>query len=571
MTLNKPAILIAEEDRKVRESAERVLKAEGYRIYSVSAPQKAAEILRSHVIHVVVLDIHMGESNPYNREGSMWICRMIKSDQVRSRAPILMLSRAGAPEYVLAARKAGATGFLLKQEVDAQLLKRVKSLLEPRPDAPASQDAAATAGPPARSKLDEFVWYLNEKNIMPAPDIQRTVKFVGRMDRRIGHLAVFLGYILPEQIYDVLMEQCEHGGSFGECAQRRKLLTRPQIEYLLHHQRDDRMLFVQAAAALKTAPADQLFSVFNEYLEPWRDRVWTDADSHELAEYEPDLEVQKTIQRIKALASISRGAHQALAMVFDETVDYDKLADVLSIDPGVTATLLRVVNSSYYGPKNRVLTVKHAMVMMGLDRLHSLLIAVLGLKKFKEIPAEAARPFWERAMWTAEWSKQLGEQFCHSEPQSLFVAGLLQSIGELVVWQFFMPQKKEIDARVAAGVSLPDAEIASLGMTNADIGAFLFRLWEMPGVYVQSAMFRHHSLSMLSVTPNLLSDTSLIYMAGRLAEISLQKGVRGAAIEEAEGQFRTYLKIPTNLGLSDLAKKVAANLGDIRPFIEKGM
>lgn len=569
--MNKPTILIAEEDRDIRKSAEEILKAEGYRVYSVSTPQKAAEILKSNVIHLVVLDIHMGESNPYDREGSMWLCRMIKADQVRSRAPILMLSSAGAPEHVLAARDAGAMGLLLKQEINEQLLKRVKLLLEPQVEAPASKDGAASAGQPARSKLDEFVWYLKEKNIMPALDINRTVKFVSRMDRRIGHLAAFLGYILPEQIYDVLMEQCEHGGSFGECAQRRKLLTLSQIEYLLHHQRDDRMLFVQAAAALKTAPPERLFGVFNEYLEPWRDRVWTDADFQELAEYKPDLEVQKTIHRIKALASISRGANQALAMIYDETVDYDKLAGVLAIDPGVTATLLRVVNSSYYGLKIRVRTVKHAMVMMGLDRLHSLLIAVLGLKKFKEIPADESRPFWERAMWTAEWSKQLGVRFGHSEPESLFVAGLLQSIGEMVIWQFFQPQKKEIAERVAAGVPILEAEIKSLGMTNADIGGFLFRLWEMPGVFIQSAMFRHHSLSMFSVTPNLLSDTHLIYMAGQLAELSLQKGVRNAAIEEAEGQFRTHLKIPTNLGLSELAKIVEANLGDIRPFIEKGL
>ncbi|MBI4179648.1 response regulator [bacterium] len=559
--MTKAEIAVVQEDQTARGVIERLIRERGHRAHGANSAARALQLIEDREIDLVVLDMNLGASRPADPRNGLWLCRILKRSPRRIR--VILLGAKPSPEAEAEAMNAGADVFLPRSDVRTGLPALVSKLLA----TPAPTAVPGGAGL-HEEQFDKFVEMVRRKKLMKDAEINRVVRLSGRFDRRMGQLAVFLGYIRPADIYSVLLDQSENGGSFGEAACRMRLLTAAQTEYLLRHQRDRRLLFARAAAALGVMSFDQVLGNMDESIAAQQTATLNFDEIPDLTSYEPDLEVQRTIKHIRELASISKSTHQALALLQDDSADFDRIADILEMDPPVAATLLRAVNSAYYGLKHRIDTVKHALVVMGIDRLRSLLIAVLGLSKFKSLPADRSREYWQEAVRTAEWCKRLGVRLRYDAPESLFVRGLLQNVGEMVLWQYFQPQKKQIENGMLEGLTEADAEKSALGMTQADLGGLLFHLWNLPASIVQAAMFHRHDVTLLAATPNVLAETLVVRMACRLEELPVDATGRPEpdALAESERLFKSLRIIPWHLSLNEISKEVEENL---RPILKE--
>lgn len=415
------------------------------------------------------------------------------------------------------------------------------------------------------AKLQGFIQYLRASNIMAQEDILRAIRQMSAFDRRLGHLGAFRGYIQPEQINTILWEQARSGSRFGECAVRLKLMTEQQVVLLLRLQKDDLFLFAQAAVTQKLTTIDKVVAQIKAYLNvnpemakeaeapPSEDRIQLDRQSRS---------VMRSIEEVSPLPAT---AHRAVSMLDDPDVHLDAVGETLTMDPGLTTTLLRVVNSAFYGLRDKVTSVSKAVIVLGIKKLRQLVIAAAVMQKFQAIPPQFAQKFWETSVRAAQWSKELAAIRNMAEADELFICGLLHNIGYLVTIQYFRTQQLQIEQLVQAGKRPLDAERAVMGGTHADVGGFLFNLWQMPKETIQCTMFHHHDLQLIQTMPNLHEAVLVIHMAGQICELDPNLDALGYSenLERIAKRYRPLLKLPESLNMDSLAEKVDSNFGQL--------
>lgn len=410
------------------------------------------------------------------------------------------------------------------------------------------------------AKLQRFIQYLRTNNVMSQEDVLRAVRQMSVFDRRIGQLGAFRGFLQPDQINTILLEQTRTGVQFGECAVRINLLTSQQVGMLVRLQKDDLFLFAQASVVQKLTTTERVIGHIKSFL-------GANPDMAKEAEQEPsqekvslDREIRSVLKSIEEVSPLPASAQRAALMLEDPKVSLDKVGEVLSLDPGLTSTLLRVVNSAFYGLRDKITSVTKALVVLGIKKLRQLVVAAAVMQKFQSVPPKFAQAFWENAVRTAQWSKELGEHRKMAEIDELFICGLLHNIGHILSMQYFRAHQNKIDEMVAQGKKLLDAEKSVLGGTHADIGGFLFNLWQMPKPTVQSAMYHHHDFNLVLNMPNLTDEVLIIHMAAAICEIDPNLDAFGYSekLEAIGKKYRGPLKLGENVNMDKLAERVDA-------------
>jgi putative nucleotidyltransferase with HDIG domain len=171
------------------------------------------------------------------------------------------------------------------------------------------------------------------------------------------------------------------------------------------------------------------------------------------------------------------------------------LARVITDDQVLTARLLKLVNSSFYGFPQRISTVTAAIVLLGFDAIRNLLLTTSVFDLFAGKPKDGQlnrEQFWDHSLGCAVGAKVIGNTLRHDKVEELFVSGLLHDIGKIVE-MMFLPKDF---ARVAELVEkenllIVDAETKVLGFSHAEIGQLLAERWNLPPKLV-SVIACHH-------------------------------------------------------------------------------
>jgi putative nucleotidyltransferase with HDIG domain len=160
----------------------------------------------------------------------------------------------------------------------------------------------------------------------------------------------------------------------------------------------------------------------------------------------------------------------------------------------LTARLLKLVNSSFYGFPQRISTVTAAIVLLGFDAIRNLLLTTSVFDLFanrNRQKKQVQERFWDHSLGCAVGAKVIGNYLRYDKVEELFVSGLLHDIGKIVE-MMYLPDEF---ARVAATVNrnkilMISAENNVLGYNHADIGKLLAEKWNLPVKLVQ--VIAHH-------------------------------------------------------------------------------
>lgn len=407
-------------------------------------------------------------------------------------------------------------------------------------------------------RVDRFVDFIHTRKLIDESNIRRAVSQYKSFDRRFGQLASFLGYIQPEKVNAILHEQAQNGGMFGHCAMRLNLMEPEQVVRIASLQKDDLSIFAQAVGIQNAATSVEFTSVLTEFLRANPDASKEDAASSIDTANNVDEKIRNVLVYLESVSPLPGAVERVLAKLDDPEVNLDDVAQILKLDPGLTAMLLRVVNSAFYGLRSKIGSTKKALQILGTDKLRQLVIAAGIMQKFQALPEEFTYKFWENAMRTAECCKEIGK-FCRiAELDELFVCGLLHNIGELVIKQFFVDHGNEIQNLVNEKKSLLEAEKQVLGGTHADIGGFLFHIWKLPRTTIQTTMFHHHDFEQLVHTPNIAEEVFIVHMASTLCGLDAGLGAAeyDKALDVIGKYYQTRLKFPPILDLGKLMERV---------------
>jgi len=204
-------------------------------------------------------------------------------------------------------------------------------------------------------------------------------------------------------------------------------------------------------------------------------------------------------------------------MLDEPSVTAAELGHIISQDTSLTARLLKIVNSSYYGFQAKIETVSRAVTVVGLRELRGLVIAASAVETFSNVPDEILNKvrFWRHSLYCGVIARLLAEQ-CHVlHSERLFVAGLLHDIGKLIIAQRLPTETRMIALEADAGHrSEFEVEQDFLGFNHAEVGGELMKAWSMPETLFESVAYHHNPQQ----AETGIMETCLIHIANILTD-----------------------------------------------------
>jgi len=173
-----------------------------------------------------------------------------------------------------------------------------------------------------------------------------------------------------------------------------------------------------------------------------------------------------------------------LETVEDETSSAQDLTDLLEQDHAISARLLRLANSAFYGLRFPVDSIRRAVVVIGFDEVQQLALAtsVFGALSSREQFALDPEDFWMHSLGTAKAAQMVAKDHLPvKSPGACFTAGLLHDIGKFVLALVLKDEYQEIVLEAKeTNRALREVELKRLETTHGEVGQWIAGKWHLP-------------------------------------------------------------------------------------------
>lgn len=197
---------------------------------------------------------------------------------------------------------------------------------------------------------------------------------------------------------------------------------------------------------------------------------------------------QEIVCQVDALATLPTVYHRIREQLESANGSLLEVSRLISADPALTAGVLRLVNSAYYGFGGKIDTIERAVPILGLQQVHDVVLAMTVSAIFKGIQPEHmdVDRFWHGSMMCALAARSLARTAKHPGAERMFVIGLLSDIGHLVMYET-VPQLADEAQSLSdeSGEPLHLAERRVVGCDYAEVGAALMDGWKLPACFAE--------------------------------------------------------------------------------------
>ena len=201
------------------------------------------------------------------------------------------------------------------------------------------------------------------------------------------------------------------------------------------------------------------------------------------------------------------------ALMEDENSEISDFANVISVDPSMTSRLLQIANSAIYSFPGQISTISRAITIIGTQAVYNMMLVDVAASAFKHFENQAIdlKRFWRMSIYCGLVTKNLAIKAGIKDIERLFVAGLLQNFGELLVAKITpeVAQRCEQYSRD----NLPwDLQELALGFTYTEVSAELLKIWQLPEKII--IPIRHFNQAKSN---QINQDVKILNLASRLA------------------------------------------------------
>ncbi len=193
------------------------------------------------------------------------------------------------------------------------------------------------------------------------------------------------------------------------------------------------------------------------------------------------------------------------------------VVEIISMDPAITARLLRMVNSSFFGLATKIDTINHAINYLGTQQVHDLVLSTSIAQTFSEMsnPDFNLHVFWQQSVYSAIAARELATMCNVLNSERLFVSGLLRDVGHLMMYQSIPEQMQQAqDVAHKQQVSLAKAEQLLFDFDFARVGASLLQHWNLPTSLTEAIQYQ---LTPGKAETHVL-ETAILHITGHLTE-----------------------------------------------------
>jgi putative nucleotidyltransferase with HDIG domain len=232
-------------------------------------------------------------------------------------------------------------------------------------------------------------------------------------------------------------------------------------------------------------------------------------------------------------------AVQALQMTKDPKVSARDLQAVITRDQALTARILRVVNSAMFALRGEVATVSHAVAVLGMDAIRSIIMSASVQQVLQSGGAKGhdlgTRLLFDHSWGAASAARVLAESTRYPNAEEAFLCGLMHDIGKPILMRNFAGRYTQVMADVYAGrAGFHTLELQAFGFSHAHVGALVAERWNFPWRYSEAIGFHHDPLSAsenlhLACITNLANSIMIQMEIGFEKRKDLDLGVEPAA------------------------------------------
>jgi len=227
------------------------------------------------------------------------------------------------------------------------------------------------------------------------------------------------------------------------------------------------------------------------------------------------MRLRAKVEQVKNLPTLPQVVSHLMSMMLDDSCSAVQLAAEISKDPSLTAKILKVVNSAYYGFHRQIGILTDAIVILGLEEVQRLTatISVFGMMQIRPIGDFSPQALWEHSIAVAAAAEMISNE-TPLPSKGAFVCGLLHDIGKVIFDQFFGEEWTKVVLRTKEeNAWIGVAEQEQFGTHHAEVGCWLTERWSLPPAIVEGIRY-HHQID----EPPLLSSTSNLWLVVQLAD-----------------------------------------------------
>ncbi len=180
--------------------------------------------------------------------------------------------------------------------------------------------------------------------------------------------------------------------------------------------------------------------------------------------------------------------------VLEEDGSFEEIASIISADASLTARLLKIVNSAFYGFQKKVETISHALSIVGTKELQLLALATTIMNSFEGgmVKTVNRKSFWRHCIGCGLIAKEIAILTEMENPEKYYIAGMLHDIGSLIIFNKIPESAMEVvELCENKKEHLYKMENKVLGFNHMEVGSHLLKSWNLPESFISAAACHH--------------------------------------------------------------------------------
>jgi len=208
-----------------------------------------------------------------------------------------------------------------------------------------------------------------------------------------------------------------------------------------------------------------------------------------------DENLRQSLAQMDTLPSMPSLYAEIIDILNSPDASVKSVGDIIARDVGMSAKMLQLVNSAYFGLKRHISNPAQAVSLLGIDTVKSLVLSIQIFSQFdaKVISPEFIEQLWHHNMQVGNFSKCIAKQEKCDRVllDHAYMAGILHDVGKLMLAANFPEPYRQVRDMIAGGMPSWEAEKQELNFTHQEAGAYLMGLWGLPGPIVEAIAFHH--------------------------------------------------------------------------------
>lgn len=207
--------------------------------------------------------------------------------------------------------------------------------------------------------------------------------------------------------------------------------------------------------------------------------------------------LKELVAQMRSLPSLPSLYLQIVEEMHSEEPSIRKAGDIISNDMAMSAKILQLVNSAFFGLRRRCTSPVDAAIYLGFETIKTLVLSIHIFSQFKGVgvPGFSMETLWDHSMTVGSFAKLIATSARAGKKviEDSFTAGMLHDIGKLI-FVSNLPEQYKDALEIARSKKIPlwQAETEMFTASHAEVGAYLMGLWGLPDFIIEAVAFHHH-------------------------------------------------------------------------------